>query len=75
MNDAKFALYRADDVTVNTDGTVSLDSLSGNPYDSGATGTLSRINGDKVTGEGLLVFPTEGKTLENGTYYLIETAS
>ena len=75
MNDAKFALYRADDVTVNTDGTVSLDSLSGNPYDSGATGTLSRINGDKVTGEGLLVFPTKGKTLENGTYYLIETAS
>src|SRR5699024_567129 len=42
------------------------------PYDRGKTGKLS----GNVSGEGLLLFPTEDKKLlEKGTYYLVETAS
>ena len=41
------------------------------PHDSGTTGELS----GNVSGEGLLLFPTEGKVLEQGTYYLVETDS
>ena len=38
------------------------------PYDSGTTGKLS----GNVSGEGLLLFPTENKeVLEKGTYYLV----
>lgn len=40
-------------------------------YDSGTTGKLS----GNVSGKGLLLFPTEDKVLEQGTYYLVETDS
>ena len=79
MNGAEFALYKAEDLEkgdyLKTDGTVDLDALNKatnvSPYDSGTTGKLS----GNVSGKGLLLFPTEDKVLEQGTYYLVETDS
>ncbi len=83
MNGAGFALYRAEDVknagAVSGDGTVDYNRLASlTPYDQGTTASLHREpdgTGDKVTGEGMLVFPNTKKFLERGTYYLIETSS
>ena len=76
MNGAEFALYTESAIKqyLNTDGTVNLEALNKAnvpPYDSGTTDTL---NGN-VSGKGLLLFPTAGKFLEQGTYYLVETDS
>ena len=77
LNGVTFALYEEDVIenAINFEtNKVDYDNLNGiTPYDLGTTATLSRHNGDKVNGAGLIVFPSEGKILENGTYYLIET--
>ena len=83
MNGAGFALYLAEDVekagAVSGDGTVDYNRLASlTPYDQGTTASLHREpdgTGDKVTGEGMLVFPSTKDFLERGTYYLIETSS
>ena len=83
MNGAGFALYLAEDVekagAVSGDGTVDYNRLANlTPYDQGTTASLHREpdgTGDKVTGEGMLVFPSTKDFLKRGTYYLIETSS
>ena len=73
LTGAAFALYNADDVTVNADGTVDRDSLTGkNPVDTVTTDNLTQ-EADGITLNGGGVFPTAGKTLNEGAYYLIET--
>lgn len=71
VNDAVFSLYKAKDVTVNEDGTVTLKS-NAQPYD---TVTTSNTKYENLQLYGGAIFPTENKVLENGEYYLIETSA
>ena len=71
VNDAVFSLYKAKDVTVNEDGTVTLKS-NAQPYDTVKT---SNTQYEKLQLDGGAIFPTENKVLENGEYYLIETSA
>ena len=73
LTGAAFALYNANDVTVNADGTVDRGKLTGKkPVDTVTTANLTQeANGITLNGGG--VFPTAGKTLNEGAYYLIET--
>ncbi len=77
LNDVSFALYKKEngiEDAIGTGNKVDYEKLEDlDPYDSGTTAKLSRENGQKLNGEGLIVFPSEGKILEKGTYYLIET--
>ena len=83
MDGAGFSLYKAEALegqgVIREDGTVNLTALEKIPaYDTGVTDTLKREPdnaGDKVTGQGLLVFPNQKAILEDGVYYLIETDS
>lgn len=67
--DAVFSLYKASDVTVKDDGTVTLKP-NAQPYD---TVTTSNTKYGNLQLDGGAIFPTENKVLENGEYYLIET--
>lgn len=69
VNGAEFALYKADDVTVEG-GTVTVRSEA-TPYDSLTTAPVTSI----LTLDGGGVFPTDGHVLEMGEYYLIETSA
>lgn len=71
VNGAGFSLYKAEDVTVNGDGTVTIND-GAEPYDSVTT---SDIDYGKLPLNGGAIFPTENKVLENGEYYLIETSA
>lgn len=82
VNGAKFALYDAKDVT--TDGRFDPEKAkTATPYDQAKTATLDRNEGDKISGDGLITFPSRtmhtekgGKSLlECGTYYLVETSA
>lgn len=66
---ARFALYKAENVTVSGD-TVTVPE-DANPYDSLTTENVTGIL--KLDGGG--VFPTGDGVLENGEYYLIETSA
>lgn len=66
---ARFALYKAENVTVRGD-TVTVPE-DANPYDSLTTENVTGIL--KLDGGG--VFPTGDGVLENGEYYLIETSA
>lgn len=71
VNGAVFSLYKAEDVTVEDDGTVTLKS-NAQPYD---TVTTSNTKYENLQLYGGAIFPTENKVLENGEYYLIETSA
>lgn len=68
VNGAEFSLYKANNVTVKDDGTVTVNSEA---YDSLTTAHVDSI----LTLDGGGVFPTDGKVLELGEYYLIETSA
>lgn len=69
VNGANFSLYKADDVTIDG-GTVTVNPEA-TPYDSLTTAHVDSI----LTLDGGGVFPTDGKVLELGEYYLIETSA
>ena len=69
VNDANFALYKAEDVEV-SDGTVTVEK-DAVPYDSLATANVTGV----LNPDGGGIFPTDGKVLELGEYYLIETSA
>ncbi len=67
LNGAEFALYKADDVTVDN-GTVTVKE-NASPYDSLTTASITGV----LNLEGGGIFPTTGHILVAGEYYLIET--
>lgn len=64
----QFTLYAKNQVTVNDDGTVTIDEE--NPYYDRLT-TTAETSITNFNGGG--IFPTAGKVLANGEYYLVET--
>ena len=64
---ATFYLYEKNDVTIAPDGTVTVNS-GATPYDSLVTQPIDDIL--KLDGGG--IFPTDGKVLKEGEYYLVE---
>lgn len=64
----QFTLYAENQVTVNDDGTVTINEE--NTYYDRLT-TTEKTSIPNFTGGG--IFPTAGKVLENGEYYLVET--
>lgn len=72
VNGAEFALYKKEDIKVNPDGTweVSDDKT---PYDTVTTREMSQENGDMLNLKGAAMFPSDGKVLPIGEYYLVET--
>lgn len=64
---ATFYLYEKNDVTIAPDGTVTVNS-DAKPYDSLVTQPIDDIL--KLDGGG--IFPTDGKVLKEGEYYLVE---
>ena len=67
INGAVFSLYRKEDVTVHQDGSFTIED-GATAYDTVGTANLAS---PKIDGGG--IFPTAGKVLENGEYYLVET--
>lgn len=67
INGAVFSLYREEDVTVEQDGSFTIKDRA-TAYDTVETAILAS---PKIDGGG--IFPTAGKVLENGEYYLVET--
>ena len=67
INGAVFSLYRKEDVTVDQDGSFTIKD-GATAYDTVETANLAS---PKIDGGG--IFPTAGKVLENGEYYLVET--
>lgn len=67
INGAVFSLYREEDVTVDQDGSFTIKD-GAKAYDTVETAKLASLQMD---GGG--IFPTAGKVLENGEYYLVET--
>mgnify|MGYP005759915255 CR=1 FL=1 len=67
INGAVFSLYRKEDVTVHQDGSFTIED-GATAYDTVETANLAS---PKIDGGG--IFPTAGKVLENGEYYLVET--
>ncbi len=67
-HDFEFTLYSSDQVTVNHDGSVTITKPE-NYYDRLRTTAETSI--PNFTGGG--IFPTAGKVLANGEYYLVET--
>lgn len=70
VNGATFSLYEKGDVTVNPDGTATVNS-GATPYDTLTTASISEI----LNLDGGGIFPTSGHVLERGEYYLIETSA
>lgn len=70
VNGAEFTLYEAtpQNVTVAADGTVTINA-NATAYDQLTTENVTGIL--NLNGGG--IFPTNGKVLENGEYYLVET--
>lgn len=66
---AGFALYKADDVTVGNGKATVHEGAQ--PYDSLQTEEAAALHGLKGGG----IFPTQGKVLEKGEYYLVETSA
>lgn len=69
---AGFALYAAEDITIENDGTYEIVG-NAEPYDTVTTADLTKESGSWLELEGAGVFPTGDKDLENGTYYLVES--
>lgn len=67
INGAVFSLYRKEDVTVHQDGSFTIED-GATAYDTVETANLAS---PKIDGGG--IFPTAGKVLANGEYYLVET--
>lgn len=67
INDATFCLYEEKDVNIAPDGTVTVNS-DAEPYDTLVTQPIDDIL--KLDGGG--IFPTDGKVLKEGEYYLVE---
>lgn len=72
VNGAVFSLYKATNVSVEDDGTVTLKP-DAQPYDTVTTSNNTQYG--KLQLHGGAIFPTENKVLENGEYYLIETSA
>lgn len=70
VNGAEFSLYHKEDVTVSGDGTVTIRE-GAEAYDKLTTAPLTGL----VTMDGGGVFPTTGKVLKAGEYYLVETSA
>ena len=70
LDGAEFALYKASDLTLGSDGSVTVNPGAA-PYDSLTTGTVTGV----LNLEGGGIFPTAGKVLEKGEYYLVETTA
>ena len=70
VNGAVFSLYQKNNVALSDDGTVTIDQ-GNEPYDQLTTAQLSGL----VEMDGGGVFPTTGKVLEAGEYYLVETSA
>ena len=68
IDGATFCLYTEESVTIAPDGTVTVKS-GAKPYDSLTTQSIKDI----LELEGGGIFPTAGKVLELGEYYLVET--
>ncbi len=68
INDATFCLYEKKYVNIAPDGTVTVNS-DAEPYDTLVTQKIDDIL--KLDGGG--IFPTAGKVLKLGEYYLVET--
>ena len=66
----EFTLYSSNQVTVNNDGTVTIKDK--NTYYDRLT-TTEKTSIPNFTGGG--IFPTAGKVLANGEYYLVETSA
>lgn len=72
VSGAEFALYKKGDITVNDDGTWGV--LNGKePWDTVTTREMSQENGDMLNLKGAAMFPSDGKVLPGGEYYLVET--
>lgn len=71
LDGAEFSLYYASDVEVYPDGTYEIKD-GALPYDSLTTRSLDKEK-DWIALEGAGVFPTAGKPLNKGSYYIIET--
>lgn len=72
LSGAGFALYAAEDITTENDGTYEIVG-NAEPYDTVKTADLTKESGSWLELEGAGVFPTGDKDLENGTYYLVES--
>lgn len=70
VNGADFALYEAKNVTKAADGTVTIRE-NAEPYDTLTTQNIT----EPLNLEGGGLFPSSGKVLPNGEYYLVETAA
>ncbi len=70
VNGAEFSLYQKKDVTVSENGTVTVNKEAV-AYDQLTTAPLTGLV--KMDGGG--VFPSSGKVLVSGEYYLIETSA
>lgn len=70
VNGAEFSLYEAQAVSVAADGSVTIPD-NAQVYDSLTTSDVT----DPLKLDGGGVFPTNGKVLENGEYYLVETSA
>ncbi|WP_419035270.1 DUF7601 domain-containing protein [Dysosmobacter sp.] len=71
LSGAGFALYAEKDITVYDDGTYNIDN-NAQPYDEVTTEDLTKESGSWLELEGAGVFPSSGKDLKSGTYYLVE---
>ena len=69
LDNVTFHLYAAKDVQVHDDGSYTILN-NAQPYDSVTTQT--RDNTQTVQGTGLAIFPSTGKNLKMGDYYLVE---
>lgn len=73
LTGAVFSLYKADQITVNSDGSYTIKQ-NAEPYDTVTTANLTKdANGIDLNGGG--IFPTSGHVLAEGTYYLVETSA
>lgn len=73
LTGAVFSLYRAEQITVNSDGSYTI-AENAEPYDTVTTANLNKAaNGVQLDGGG--IFPTSGHVLAEGTYYLVETSA
>ena len=65
LNGATFRLYKESDIIINNDGSYTIKE-NAIAYDEAKTTKLTDMNGG-------IVFPSSGKVLDMGVYYLIET--
>lgn len=64
-------MYEENDITINENGTYSINS-GAESYDTVTTANLKKPD-SWLELEGAGVFPSNGKNLKEGTYYLVET--